>query len=1591
MRTEAKRLGLGLIAILCVTVWSVMGGGCADSGSDSSEGCIVDTDCASGQTCLKGICVIEEVTRCETDEDCEEDQRCTAGFCKDSSPLPDGDSDEDSDMGNPDEDGDLVPTDGDLEDVDTEDGDLEPDEEDEQELEPGRHLQVEPMELNFLPQPPGGSESITVTMRNIGTEPVSIGLVRLTHDSSPDFDVEEISTLTLLSGQSRSFPVDYLQSDDNEDSGTLEINHNADTLKTLVPIRIHSVGVPNLHCEPSRVDFGYVSLNDGSATRSVTCENKRLSEEDHNLVLISGFDVQPEDGKFRLGQGAPPNLVSLRTGDMVTVPVVFFADDENPQTGSFLVYHNALDPEESPITIYLEGQGVRPTLIFEPSSVVFDSVLIGSFEDQEISLVAPGANVQVNEIRLNTESDEAFELDLRGQLDDGPVTLGFGDRLYFNLRFTPTQTTEVLGTLEVLSPTLEEPKELNLRATGKKVEFNTVPSEVNFGMVPVGSCTESTLTLKNDGSEDIQITEIELANENDGVVILSGPSPTYRLRTQEIRTYELQFCPLVERMFTNSFRIRTDRHEFPEVDVLIQGQGVLPHLELDPDNVEVNLGDVVITKVKEAQVLVTNTGGMTLELSDLAWLDSSPGWFTYSAVGVTQLDLDESLALVFRIQPPQDAPPGSYQKRFRFLSNDGTHETVTLTVKAQVINPYVGVEPSDTVINLGSYLPGQSAEPFTIRVFNQGTGLLQVENIFKSASSSGDFVLEGLPESFPVMLSDGRADPPAGSLEDIEFVVHFTPGSIGPKNAEIRVVNEGWVDGEYSIFLRGWGDTCQDGTHECGGECVGDHEVIHCGDRCEPCPVPDHSIAVCTLENDNYHCGFTCQPHYNAIGNECFPVNEVDCCGHECNDCTFLAPEHSTPHCSDQGVCAYTCNNYFHEVGDLCLANDTADCCGLYCNQCPDVDHAESYCDDGYCDYRCVGAYKDCNGVDLDGCEVNTDDSVINCGQCSRECNITNADTACVFGVCQIDRAGCQNPEDPTCGCEEGWADCNGLLVDGCEVDLRFDEDNCGVCGLVCDLPHTSVSRCNGGSCEPWICAGDYKDCNDLPEDGCEIDSANNPHYCGSCLNNCNLPNADSTCEAGQCIPTTCAPGYGDCDGQNWNGCEQELNVSALHCGACNTDCQFDNAVASCNETTYTCDIQQCLNGYMNCNGDPSDGCETNGHDIYNCGGCNISCVVPNAVSACNVTSCSLVSCEEGFGNCDGIRTNGCEINTDTNPDYCGNCLTDCNVPHAAQQGCEDGICQALACNEPYGDCDGNGPNGCETDLTGSVDHCGACGHACNYPNATATCVDGECQLSACDDGYGDCDGISNNGCETRLDTANNCGSCALACPDQVDHGTASCLDGRCQSTSCETGYMDCNEDGRDGCEVYVDGSDVNNCGYCGQGCEDPPSNGVGICQNGSCGLYCDDTYWPINGQCTRNIRVIGSWDNQDMDVVLLLESEELDAECGGLSDTYCAWGAYGETWTTDGLGTQTVLHNGGPANSRFAVHVVAAGGNSNPTDVDLDVYTDGEFVGTYTCTGVTPNVWPPWYNCCTFSFTVRDPYFTADGWMPTCMRYQDY
>ncbi len=549
------------------------------------------------------------------------------------------------------------------------------------------------------------------------------------------------------------------------------------------------------------------------------------------------------------------------------------------------------------------------------------------------------------------------------------------------------------------------------------------------------------------------------------------------------------------------------------------------------------------------------------------------------------------------------------------------------------------------------------------------------------------------------------------------------------------------------------------------------------------------------------------------------------------------------------GTCGNACAN-----GSVCCSGKCVDTatdlknCGACGSACAGA-NATIACETAKCVLKsCAAGFADCDKIGDNGCEVNTDTDAMNCLGCGMTCGVANGRAGCNKG-CTID------------ACNSGFADCDKQLANGCEVNTDVETANCGGCGMACPAAPNANSACSAGKCVISACNGTFLDCDNSPANGCEVNGSTDAKNCGACGGVCPaVTNGVAGCAGGTCGIAFCTGAYADCNMNAGDGCEVDTSNTVGNCGACGKVCPAPpNATAGC--AAGTCGVGMCAFGYLDCNKDPNDGCEVTGtNDVKNCGGCGKVCPGGmNSSPVCTNGICSTIPCMAPFQECNGNPADGCEANTATDINNCAACGTVCPAVANGTIGCKAGVCGIGVCNAPFKNCDNNAGTGCETDSNIDVNNCGACGTKCAAANGTAGCGNGVCKIAGCNNGYGDCKNGYADGCETATSAdINNCGKCALKC--LVANGTPSCSNGACDIASCNAGFSNCKNGYADGCETSTN-TDKLNCGACNKVCA-AVANGTPGCAAGVCNIAsCTAPYFNCDNNVANGCEINGSND----------------------------------------------------------------------------------------------------------------------------------
>jgi hypothetical protein len=289
-------------------------------------------------------------------------------------------------------------------------------------------LNCDPCRLHFGTVVIGQSESLPVTLTN--TEQTTVTITGLS-SRDDQFSASGLKMpVVLAAGKAITFNVIFSPTEKHSAGGTITLTSNAWNKSLLLSVGGVGAGAVTLNPSPTNVAFGNVAVG-STGTLPVVLTNSGST----SIVLVQS---QLSGASFAVsGLNLPMSLAAKQT---VTFNVTFTPQSGGAASGS-LVLPNAS------LTIPLSGTGTtksQGTLSFNPTSVNFGDVNVGTTGTQAMSLVATGAAVTIT-----SSSSSSSLFGLNGV--SFPITLNAGQSLPVNVSFTPRTDGSASGTLTFMS------------------------------------------------------------------------------------------------------------------------------------------------------------------------------------------------------------------------------------------------------------------------------------------------------------------------------------------------------------------------------------------------------------------------------------------------------------------------------------------------------------------------------------------------------------------------------------------------------------------------------------------------------------------------------------------------------------------------------------------------------------------------------------------------------------------------------------------------------------------------------------------------------------------------------------------------------------------------------------------------------------------------------------------------------------------------------------------------------------------------------------------------------------------------------------
>ena len=584
---------------------------------------------------------------------------------------------------------------------------------------------VNPTILNFGNVRNGTTKRDSVTVTNSGTGDLIISGVT---SSNPLFTVTP-ATGTITPGGTQKFYITFAPLVDGLQSGTITFNHNA-AIPTNV-ITVSGTGVsPLFSVNPTSLNYG--NVRNGTVKRdSVTVTNSGTSD----LIITSVTSSNP---LFTI----TPTTGTITPGSSQKFYITFAPIVDGLQNGNITFNHNAAIPTN---VVTVSGTGVSPLFSANPVSLNFGNVRNGTTKKDSVTITNTGTSDLI--ISSISSSNPLFIV------TPTTGTIAPGGTQKFYITFAPLvdgfQTGNITFNHNAATPT----NIITVSGTGVSPQFSSNPTFVNFGNVRNGTTKKDSVTITNNGTSDLVITNVTSSNP-----LFSVSSTTGTIAPGASQKFYISFAPLADGFQSGNITFNHNAAT-PTTVIIVTGTGVSPRFSV---NRGLDFGNVKLGVSKTDSITITNTGTDNLDITNVTIAN-----------------------MYFKVTPHSGViTPGSSQKFYVTF----TPLVVGLQSDYVYFNHNAGYY-TDIVDVRGTGVASKfSVGPTALNFGNVKIGTSKTDSILVTNSGGDDLIISSISSSngvFTVTPSNGTILP--GSYQ--KFYITFSPTVIGQQNGTIYFYN----------------------------------------------------------------------------------------------------------------------------------------------------------------------------------------------------------------------------------------------------------------------------------------------------------------------------------------------------------------------------------------------------------------------------------------------------------------------------------------------------------------------------------------------------------------------------------------------------------------------------------------------------------------------------------------------------------------------------------------------------------------------------------------------------------------------------------
>ncbi len=408
---------------------------------------------------------------------------------------------------------------------------------------------------------------------------------------------------------------------------------------------------------------------------------------------------------------------------------------------------------------------VGPEITVSPTSVAIGNVPVGDNNTGSFTITNEG---NPDLVVSNISSDNSVFT-----VNPSSATIAPGDSQVVTVTFSPITSGSQGATITVTSNDNNEGT-VNVSASGMGTapEITVAPTTIAIGSVAVGSSNSGSFTMRNDGDDDLVVSNI---SSNNGVFTVNPSSATITPSDSQVVT--VTFSPTSTGSDSATITVTSNDSDEGTVNVNTSGTGIAPEITVAP--LSLAIGSVLVGSNNSGSFTITNEGNADLVVSNI---NSNNGVFTVNPSSATIASADSQVVTV-TFSP---TTTGSQSATITVTSNDSDEGTVNVNASGTGVAPEITVSPLS--IDIGDVLVGGSDwETFTIT--NEGSTDLVVSDI---SSNNGVFTVS----PFSTTITPGNNQ---------VVTVTFSPTASGSESATITVTSNDSDEGTVNVSASGTG------------------------------------------------------------------------------------------------------------------------------------------------------------------------------------------------------------------------------------------------------------------------------------------------------------------------------------------------------------------------------------------------------------------------------------------------------------------------------------------------------------------------------------------------------------------------------------------------------------------------------------------------------------------------------------------------------------------------------------------------------------------------------------------------------------------